>query len=338
MPTLPAPASRSLVLYHGTLKRNMVMFRQENDGRLFVSMDVTNPSELSDPGLLRCVHNTLKKNELKGTYHKDLTSFVTRELLVDLPQHDVATPTLGYFLGELYAAMGGTVTDVELTGIAEAMVLARVADERIHSVFYFEAATPKLRLLAAPIAAESLVLHNDLPVDEQADLLVFSAGGVSNHFSLFDFFYDPRVEKLTSPRLSAKLLELWTGAVVTLTATEIRKTGYHSSDVSLPNRGGVSPEEALKNLMNPPSAALQYRIGATASRTIFIEPLKNRQEVILQTTEAVRVGFSDDPAAIGGGFLFPAGGIMGFTVSTAVSIAIKAEAADASVLIIQLGV
>lgn len=338
MPTLPAPTSRSLVLQHGELNRAVVMFRQENDGQLYVSMDIADISELADPGLLRCVRNTLHRPELRGTYHNNLTNFLTKELL-DIPQHDCATATLGFFLRELYAL--GLVTDVPLTRIQESMVLANITTEQIHTVFYVDGAIIRVKMLIAPVAiTPSLVLHNDMPVDSQADILRLTGGVVTEHFSLMDFLYDTQHRNLTTPYLTAKLSNVFVGNGSTptlLTPTQIRKTGAHTSDVAIPATGRVSPDEALKNIMNPPSTALQYRIMATAAKPVFVEPLLDRKEVILQTDKDVYVGFSNELAAAAQGFFFPAGATMGFSLSTAVSISVKASVDDANVFILQLG-
>lgn len=338
MPTLPTPTSRSLVLLHGDLKRAVVMFRQENDGKLYVSMDIADISELSDPGLLRCVHNTLHKPDLKGTYHNNLTNFLTKELL-DIPQHDCATPALGFFFRELYAL--GLTTDVALESIRESMVLANAANQQIHTVFFVDGAAIRIKLLATPtLNTPSLVLHNDMPVDSQGDLLEIVAGSATEHFSLADFLYDPIRRSVTTPYLTNKLNNLYVGGgsiPALITSTQIRRTGAHTSEVTIPATGRVSTDEALKNIMNPPSTALQYRVSVGAA-SLFLEPLLNRKEVILQTDKDIQVGFSNDLTAAAQGFLFPAGAVMGFSLATGVNISFKAVADTASVFILQLGV
>jgi len=314
------------------------MFRQENDGKLYVSMDIADISELADPGLLRCVHNTLHKPDLKGTYHINLTNFLTKELL-EIPQHDCATPALGFFFRELYAL--GLTTDVALKSIRESMVLANAANQQIHSVFFVDGAAIRVKLLVAPtLNTPSMVLHNDMPVDSQGDLLKIVAGSATEHFSLVDFLYDPIKKSITTAYLTNKLAYLYTGggAVPALiTSTQIRKTGLHTSEVTIPAAGRVSTDEALKNIMNPPSTALQYRVGVGAT-PLFLEPLLNRKEVILQTDKDIQVGFSNDLNAASQGFLFPAGAVMGFSLATSVSISFKAVADTADVFILQLGV
>jgi hypothetical protein len=263
-----------LVLRHGDLNRDMIMFRQENDGKLYLSMDVANINELIDPGLLRCVRNTLHKQDLLGTYHINHTNFLTRALL-EIPQHDVATVTLGYFLRELYTL--GLVTNVPLESLRESMVLADSVDERIHSVFFVDDLLIKTKLLVAPTAnLPSLVLQNDMPVKSQGELLRLTAGGATEHFSLIDFLYDVSIRKFNNRSLTNKLLSVFVGAgsaPTLLTSTQLRRTGERTSDINVPARGRVSQEEALKNIMNPASTALQYRIVTTAAKSTFLEPI-----------------------------------------------------------------
>jgi hypothetical protein len=336
------PSSRSLVLRHGELGVDLVLIRQENDGRLFITIAATAVSELQTPGLLRCTHNTLIQKDLKGTYHyNDLEFFICKELL-DITQHDTATPALGRLLEAMYLA--GDVLDVELARIDESMVVANEANEEVYAVFFVDSGVIKLCLLTAPTSTSesSQVLHNDMPVDSQADLLRFSAGGATEHFSLFDFMYDVKKGEVTTPRVTAKLHSLFVGAGgirAVIDGFEIRKTGVDSVGVTIPlTKGNLSQEEALKNIMNPPSTALQYRVTGVVGKSTFIEPLRNRKEIIIQTDKAIRVGWGDDNSAAAEGFLVAGGGATGCSIGTHVSMSIQPVSENANVFILQLGV
>ena len=338
-PSVIEKTQRSLVLQHSQLRKNMVLFRQENDGQLYVTIEADNMTQLVSPGALICVHNSLDLSKLYGFYNNNIFCYLTKELL-DIAQHDVCDPTLGFFIRIMYG-MGAT-KDFNLSFVEKTFVATR-SDGVIH---HYLKQTPDgvvLVLLEPWINAsdEIKIIHNDFPLDDQADLLKFTGGTEIEHLSIADFIYDTKISTILPFRLTNKLNNLFVGSgssYVELLAENIRATGKSYTNVEIPAVSRVSAEDAMKNVMNPSSKALQYNITAKSTKTTFMEALPNRREVILQTTADIRVGFGDDALFATTGFLLPAGSAMGFTLASTVSIPIKAVSANAEVLIVQLGV
>jgi len=332
------PTTRSLVFYHTTARRNMIRFRQEFGGKLFVSIDVDNVAQLTgDPGLLVCTHNTLSDKELVGTYENSDALF-SKELLTPLDNGEACSDSLGSSLAIL--AAGGVVEDLELTPIATSMTFRRTdANGEMFAYFTTYLGNIELRLVSQPPnpGVPVAVVHTDFPVAEQGELLLIDAGTDTVLFSRLDLKTDSGSE--LSARAAEKFYRLFVAfGLGTFVADNIEANGKSSTLVSVPSFGRIAAEEALKNIMNPPSRALQYRVSSTSARTEFVEPLENRREIVVQTDKDIYLSFGADPADIASGFLVPGGASLGFTLASGIDLCFRAVTDPANVYLLQLGV
>ena len=327
--------NKQLVLYHTTKKVVIATIEQALGGVLKVTSSAL-PSDFNEPGVIICRANNIDGRDLMGLHHDNLLSFVVREDLTSLVVGDACPHSLGFALRSMLTR-NGPMTAFALTPEGQTEVIVKTADdEDIFAIFMFDGLKMDLYLQsAAPTDPTALkVLQNSLTPVTAPQLTQFNRNGKAYFFSTTDFT-DP-----LGPLpgwTGVKLGWLASGGNTIISGVTVPGSGSQASSVDLPSSKRASTEEYLQSMANPQSMSLQYKVSLAAGEMTLVEPLRNRTEIAFQPSGDIRVSLSDDPSRADEAMLIPGGAIISYTISTRISVWIKAVA-NSDITIVQLGV